>query len=229
MQPDLRPRLVTTLYEEIILGSFAFGNKLIEEPLAERFGVKRHVLRDAFVQLEEMGLVERIPNRGVFVREPNPKEVRDTYEVRSVLESHAAASTVLPATAGITATMRAIQDRHTAAIAAGDYRNVLHLNTEFHRVQFSACDNAPLVAAIEDFATRTHLITAMKFGDPALMDRVIEHHIAIIEAMEGRDNDKLIEMVRRHFDVRQVDEYERRYAVRYGVPGPVRAAGAVSG
>ena len=216
MRAGIHQQIVTALYEDIILGVFAFGNKLVEDHLAQKFGVKRHTIREAFVHLEEMGLVERIPNRGVFVREPSPKEVRDIYAVRSVLECHAAAVTVLPAEVEITQAMRVLQERHGAAILAADYRAVLHLNTEFHRTQFSACDNATLVTAIEDFATRTHLITAMKFGVRPLMDRVIEHHLAIIEAMEGSDNAKLVEMVRRHFDVRQVDEYERRYRMRYG-------------
>ena len=62
---------------------FAFRNELVEENLAQNFGVERHTVHEAFVHLEEIGLVEQIPSRGVFVREPSPKEVRDIYAVRS--------------------------------------------------------------------------------------------------------------------------------------------------
>ncbi|WDR03887.1 GntR family transcriptional regulator [Devosia algicola] len=213
-------RIVTTLYEDIVLGIFPAGNKLAEERLAERFSVKRHTIREAFLHLEELGFIDRVPNRGVLVREMTPTEVREIYDVRAVLESHAASVTKLPVDPDITDRMAAIQERHSKAIEDGDYRAVLHLNTEFHRTQFSACANTTLVAAIEDFAIRVHAITAMKYGDRSVMERVTEHHWEIIEAMKGTDNAKLIDTVLRHFDLRRVEEYGQRYRMKYGNAEP---------
>ncbi|HEY8596768.1 MAG TPA: GntR family transcriptional regulator [Devosiaceae bacterium] len=218
--PKSVAEIVTTLYEDIVLGIFPAGNKLIEERLADRFGVKRHNIREAFVHLEELGFVERIPNRGVFVREMTPTEVREIYDVRAVLESHAAAITRLPVDKTVIDTLSTIQKRHSEAIEAGDYRAVLHLNTQFHRIQFSACSNATLVAAIEDYAIRVHAITAMKYGDREVMKQVVEHHWTIIEAMQKTDNQALVDVVRRHFDLRRVDEYEQRYRMKYGSAEP---------
>ena len=67
----------------------------------------------------------------------------------------------------------------------------------------------------------------MKFGVRPLMERVVERDLAIIEAMEGRGNAKLVLMARRHSDVRQVGERERRHRMRYGAqegqaPSPQR-------
>lgn len=213
-------KIITTLYEDIVLGIFPVGNKLIEERLAARFDVNRHTIREAFVHLDELGFVERVPNRGVFVREMPPTEVREIYDIRALLECHAAAITRLPADKDLTRALKDIQDRHTKAIEDGDYRAVLHSNTEFHRVQFSACSSATLVAAIEDFATRVHVITAMKYGIDPIMQQVIKHHTAIIEALEGNSTDRLVETVKQHFDLRQVDEYERRYRMKYGDSEP---------
>jgi len=219
-------RIARTLYEDIVLGIFPPGTKLIEERLAERFAAKRHVVRAGFAELEALGFVERIPNRGVYVHEMSPREVREIYDVRALLECHAARITPLPAPAAVTERLAAIQARHGAAIGVGDYRAVLHLNSRFHHVQFSACGNSTLVAAIEDYATRVHPITAMKFGDETLMEGVAAHHRAIIRAMEGPDPEALVAIVRRHFDLRKVEDYARRYRMKYGPadPPPVHRA-----
>lgn len=63
-------RVILGELERIILsGELAPGQKLNEKALAERFGVSRGPVREAFQALHARGLVEMIPNRGVFVQE----------------------------------------------------------------------------------------------------------------------------------------------------------------
>lgn len=208
--------VLSQLYEDIVVGTFSFGTKLGEEQLVERYGTKRHVLRQAFGHLEELSFIERIPNRGVFVREPHPTEVAELFEIRQLLETHAIKLMVLPAPVAVVDTMREIQSRHSAATRAAQYREVLHLNTEFHRVQYAHCGNASLVAAIEEYAMRTHPITAMKFGNPDLMENIIQQHEGIIDAMTGNDPDALVDQIRAHFDLARIDRYREQFDLRHG-------------
>lgn len=214
--PENNQSVLTRLYEDIVVGAFSFGAKLGEEQLVERYDAKRHVLREAFGQLEEFGLVEHVPNRGVFVREPHPDEVRELFEIRELLEIHAANTMELPAPKATIDAMRDVQARHSAATRGSRYREVLHLNTEFHRIQYCASGNATLAAAIEDYAMRTHLITAMKFGDSTVMERVISQHNEIIEAMSIGDKDRLVRAIRTHFDMARIEQYRHQYIIRHG-------------
>lgn len=213
--PTQSHSVLAELYEDIVIGTFSFGTKLGEESLVERYGTKRHILREAFSQLEEFGFVERVPNRGVFVREPHPDEVRELFELRELLEIRAVTIMTLPAPAEITDKMREIHLQHKAATRDAHFREVLHLNNEFHRLQYSACGNKTLAAAIQDYATRTHLITTMKFVDPQMMDNVIAQHEAIIEAMMGTDHDSLAAAIQAHFDLARIEQYRAQYLIRH--------------
>ena len=214
---ETHSRIAMQLYEDIAIGVFAFGRKLTEERLAERYRTKRHVIRQAFVHLEVIGYVERIPNRGVFVNEPSPKAVRETYEVRAVLEKHAARITALPAPPETTDRMAELQARHEQAIRDGDYRAILGLNSEFHRTQFSACGNETLAGAINEYATSTHQITALKFGHGDDMRKVVEQHRVIILAMRGSDSNALVDAIMQHFNLSRVEEYAAQFRARHGV------------
>lgn len=216
----LAKTLTAQLYEDIVVGAFSFGAKLGEEQLAERYGSKRHVLRESFVQLEELGLVTRIPNRGVFVREPHPDEVRELFEIREMLEVQAARRMTLPASPDVLKRMRAVQDLHGAAIRERRFREVLHHNADFHDIQYAACGNAVLAAAIADYAARTHIITSMKFATPALMENVVDQHRAIIDAMAGSSTDALVTAIRSHFDLARIDQYGQQYTIRHGANAP---------
>ena len=76
-------------------GTFADGERLDEVQLATRFSVSRTPVREALLRLAQSGLVEQMPRRGVFVRQPGPVEVVEMFEVMAELE---AACTRLAAT-----------------------------------------------------------------------------------------------------------------------------------
>ncbi len=63
---------------------------MIEEQLAERLGISRTPVRQALTMLEAEGLVEITPNKGAVVCSFGIEEVRDVYDLRAVLEGHAA-------------------------------------------------------------------------------------------------------------------------------------------
>jgi DNA-binding GntR family transcriptional regulator len=219
-------QILSALEEDIVFGVLSPQSRLIEERLAERFDAKRHTIREVFTRLEDLGLVVRVPNRGAIVAELTPAEVREIYDMRELLETAAALRTRLPAPRTTTDTMTDIQQRHTAAVKSENFRAVFHLNIDFHHAQYSACENKHLVQTIDDYARKAHLIRAIKYGDRAHMERVVAQHWAIIDAMKGRDQDKLVQLIREHLPG-SPEEYIRTYEIRYGrQPIARQAAGA---
>jgi len=77
------------LREAITTGTFAPGEWLRQEALAETMGVSRVPVRSALIHLESEGLVVLQPRRGMRVRTLTVEQLRESYELRIVLESHA--------------------------------------------------------------------------------------------------------------------------------------------
>jgi DNA-binding GntR family transcriptional regulator len=87
--PNLR-ELTTQALRNAILGMhFKPKEKLVERRLCEQTGVSRTCVREALQHLESEGLVERVPNRGLFVATVSRDEARQIYEVRAALEAAA--------------------------------------------------------------------------------------------------------------------------------------------
>ena len=70
----------------IASGRFAPGEKLNELALAKQLEVSRNTLRESFATLCAQGLLERIPNRGVFIANPTLEEARNYYTARAHVE-----------------------------------------------------------------------------------------------------------------------------------------------
>src|SRR3954453_1711697 len=68
--PGLASQLAARVLAHIARGEHAVGHRLTEQALAEAMGVSRTPVRRALSELERVGAVGSIPNRGFFVALP---------------------------------------------------------------------------------------------------------------------------------------------------------------
>ncbi len=195
----MKQDLVAVLQEEIVLGRLAPGARLVEEELAERFRTKRHVLREAFVELERFGLIERRPNRGASVRSLTIQDVNQIYAVREILERAAAAQMVFDKKHY--RQIEAAQKRHDAAVEAGNAKAVFRANFEFHEALFAACGNPYLAAAIDDFRRKTHVVWSYAIVKPEYFRNAQREHRAMLKALREGDRKRLVELFAAHLDI----------------------------
>lgn len=88
--PNLGELTAEVLRNAILCMDFKPHQGLVERTLCERTGVSRTCVREALQLLVSEGLVERVPNKGLYVAKVTADEARQIYEVRAALESAAA-------------------------------------------------------------------------------------------------------------------------------------------
>lgn len=196
--PDRVRGITAALEEEIVLGWLMPRERLVEEELAERLDVKRHVVREALAELERVGLVERIPNRGAFVKLLDPAEVRQIYSVREALETLAAEQIPFPAPNGLLLRLEEIQAVHSAAVAAGDARAAFRANMAFHETIFAACGNPHLVELIQIMAQKVHGARSITAASSEHLALARGEHLGMIEAIKAGDRSRLVALCRQH-------------------------------
>lgn len=190
--------MVAALEEDIVFGRLHPRERLVEDELIERFGVKRHTVRDALAALDRMGLIERRKNIGALVRSFSVQEVQELYEVRTMLETEAARRIDLGLVPSRIERLIAIQQQHDEAVAAGDARRVFRLNLAFHRELFGLCSNNTLQKAIAEFARQTHPIRFASLVSAQYRERARREHWQMIEALKAGDIDTLVSLCADH-------------------------------
>ena len=200
----LRPVGVLERLRALILtGEYGPDERLIEEQLAERLGVSRTPVRQALTMLEAEGLVEITPNRGATVCSFSIEDVWDIYDLRAVLEGHAARRA-----AGRIERRELERLRELAREMEGlpgqfddheeEIRALVALNQEFHGTIVEASRNRRL----ERLINRTVEIPLMfkAFYWYTLHERTISNHYhrQILEALENGDADRAEIIMREH-------------------------------
>lgn len=191
-------QIANALRFDIVFGRLRPRERLIEGDLSERFGVGRYVVRGALDELERQGFVVKRPNKGAMVREYTAEEIRQLYEMRSLLQREAAQRIPLDDTAALVEALTAVQARYRKALNDRDLAAVSVANDQFHHILFSACGNVFLAESIEQYWNKTAAIHSYAIADAALSERSCAEHEAMVEAIRAGDRDGLVRLVEDH-------------------------------
>jgi len=208
---SLTNELAFRIQEDILRGALPPGTRLFQEQLSERYGVSRTPLREAIHRLEAQGLVTKLPNRGVVVRQLSEVELREIYEVRAELEAFAAALATRRVSPEAVARMDAAQAglssaidelRRTGADAAPAALNdrISLGNSDFHVAIREAAGNQRLgdvIGSLEDAFPKDYVWRSLRTEDEMLTLNVQEH-VAIRDAIADGRTDAARELMRAH-------------------------------
>lgn len=154
--PSASPRLTRTeevyraLRRDVITLRHRPGVALTEASLATRYGSSRVPVREACRRLQQEGLLSAVPYKGYFVERISVSEIRDCFELRLVLETHAlgrAADRARPQD------LDRLEAHATCEYAVDDfesYVSFLEHNLEFHVLLAGLGGNERLVATLRD-------------------------------------------------------------------------------
>jgi len=122
------------LRKAIVSGELLPGERLLEEDLSARFGLRRAAVRMALVRVEHDGLVQRERHRGATVRRVSESEAVEILEARAALEGLAARHAALNADDAAVGTLRAIVAEMRELRERGDLLGVSNANARLHGV-----------------------------------------------------------------------------------------------
>jgi DNA-binding GntR family transcriptional regulator len=188
----------------IVSGALPPDSRLYEQRIAGELGVSRTPVREALAMLDAEDLVVSGQNRGTIVRRVTVDEVRETYDVRAVVESHAArlaaeliSSDQLAMLRRLDTRMRRAMDR-PHSIEDEQVRRLGELNADFHRTIGVAAGNLVLARTME-WLLSTPLYARAYYTYTDSLKRVsISDHTRMIELLSERDSDACERFWREH-------------------------------
>lgn len=196
LAPELPSTVDVTkaLGEDIIFGRLAPGTRLVEDHLIERFGATRHAIRQSLYELERTGIVVREKNKGATVRSLTPREVRQIYEARELLQRHAALRIRLPAPAHVIHELERLHEEYGRHLRARNFSGVHAANDAFHLTLFAACDNPYMVESIKHYMWLSLPVRSKKTAEVEhALASERDHHL-MIQLLKGTDNWALAQM-----------------------------------
>ena len=196
--PTAQAFVLAELRRAIIAGEFLPGQPLRQNTLAERFGVSRVPVREAFKVLESEGQVVYEPHRGHKVASLSLTDLLEVYRLRQLLESEAARVAVGRRSDGVLAAIKAAAKDVELASAAGDLLKMTEANRRFHFELLAAARLPRLERIVQVLWDATEAYRFVYYGAESNRARVEREHARIVQAYADGDAELLVDLLDEH-------------------------------
>src|SRR6266566_7843249 len=196
-------RVERAVAQWIFTGELTAGQKLTEQEVAERLGVSRGPVREAFRALADVGLLQIEQNRGACVRKIDFEEAVEIHDVYSALEELAARSAARRLSGAQIEELKSLVESMDDAVEAEDLDRYYALNLSFHQRLVEGSGNRRLLSIYSRLLNELHLFRRfglMQRGEMQLSNR--EHH-QILEKIAAGDPEGAAEAMRSHTSERR--------------------------
>jgi DNA-binding GntR family transcriptional regulator len=185
------------LRHDITTGKLAPGSWIVQEAVAEQFGMSRIPVREALKTLEAEEYITYVPHSGYRVTKLSLDDLLEVFELRAILEEALIRDAMPAVTAEVVDEMRSANAEMDAALAAGDLIAVGVANRRFHFLTFQQSGMARTKRIVTQLWNTADAYRPLY--SPLLdMVKVCDEHTLMIDAMAERDVDAMVILNHEH-------------------------------
>ncbi len=193
--------VVTYIKQGILNGTYKSGTKVKELVIAQQLSISRAPIREALQILIKEGLIVWLPQKGKFITELTPKQIRDSYFTGGILEAAAVSTALHKYTEKDILKLTKITD-HMKEVAEhkAPLESITALDDKFHKVLFSRIDNEFVIEfcrrSCQGLSKFLFFNYWLKLYTPS---EVYSRHKIIVDALKKANARELEKQIRQHY------------------------------
>ncbi len=186
------------LKDDILRGKYQKGTALAENTVAEQLSVSRTPVREALRLLEISGLVSIKPNKGAVVEGISIDDIKDIYEIRSLIEGLAAKKAAEQATEQDVERLSEIIDLTEFYFEKGHYDKLQTMDGRFHNAVYELCGGRMLNHILTDLHSYVLRFRKMSIIKEDRVRETLKEHRLIMDAIANHNGEKASELMTLH-------------------------------
>jgi len=192
------------LKQRVVAGAYAPGAQLKEEHIARELEISRTPIRAALKRLVQDGLATADAGRGVRVSEWTESDIDETYQLRGLLEGHAAELAARRGGLALADRLDDLNGRMERTIAKGGRsmaEQLQEINAQFHRAILEASGSPRLRAMLAGLIDMPVVIRSYFISTPDDLLQSLQHHRDLAAAVRVGDPDLARQVMQLHLRV----------------------------
>jgi DNA-binding GntR family transcriptional regulator len=188
-----RHRVRDAVQHLILSGEYRSGQRLVQQELAQRFGVAQSVVRESLLELQFCGLVEAVDHLGMFVSGLDAPGLLHAYQIRELFEGLAARLCCESAGRADLRELAELARKIYALARRGGLETMSEFDRRFHYRILQISENQLLARLTEGYQVLGMFVRANR--DPR---RIRDEHLEIVKAIEADQPAAAEDLARRH-------------------------------
>lgn len=197
--------LCNMLENDIYTLEFPPGSRITEADLTARYGVSRNSIREAIAFLLANGLLIKVANKGVYVREITIDDVREIFHLRELLEAEAVR--LIVDSGVIPAELMHLAKEIESISPDTKWDQHVKADINFHELLVSSAGSPRLMRLYESIIAEVKLCIYQSHDYVPLKKENAASHMMLLRAMENNDLDKALKTLNDHME-HAIQSYE---------------------
>jgi DNA-binding GntR family transcriptional regulator len=166
--------------------------------MCSSLGISRTPFREALRILGSEGLIDVVPNRGAYVAQPSAKDIREMFEVMSILEGACARVAAERMSHSDFEKIESTHQTLEAHYQAKDHERYLAINNSYHVLVQEMAGNKVLDEVINGLRQKILLYRHRQLYQTDRFTASIQEHRDLLEAFRSRNADAAESLMKRH-------------------------------
>lgn len=176
------------------------GEALTQDRLAKWLSISRTPVREALRRLEQDGIIQTAPGRGLVVTELTIKDAEDLLEMLALLDTHAAYLAAQRRSQEQAERLIEIAQKLLVAAERHDIEAWEEIDRPYHETLLDASGNLFLRRSIEDVRRKLQRLTYHLAIQPEHLVSGTQDHVALAHAIRERKAEQAAEIMRQHLE-----------------------------
>ncbi|MCY0095465.1 GntR family transcriptional regulator [Hoeflea ulvae] len=174
------------------------GTKLSEVEVARQHNISRQPVREAFMRLGDMNLLQIVPQKATLVRKISMQDILNARFIRTAVEVEVVRRACDVASEEALTDIENNLSQQKVAIADGNADGFHDLDYEFHRLICVAAKCEPAFRTIAENKEHVDRLCMLALADAAGREELYQDHRAIFVALSKRDEATAVKLTRLH-------------------------------
>ncbi len=190
----VQTEIVDKLRRMIFANELRAGERLVQDQLAAKLNVSRTPVREAIRQLESEGLVTIQPYKGATVTKVTSEEIKEIYQVRIAIESHATRLAIENLTEDDIKKLEALVREMHEKVLDNDPEGSLKVNRRFYEYFYSLSGQTRLYTLIIQYLDLAKRFRQQHFYSDSFAHIATEYHEKLMVHIRNRESSKAVNL-----------------------------------
>jgi DNA-binding GntR family transcriptional regulator len=194
-----RQQVLDVLREEVVTGVRKPGEQLKQDVIASELGVSPGPVREALRHLESEGLVQHIPNYGVYVADITAAELTSLLlPVRLAIETYAVPLAARRLRTDRLDELERLVERMDEGVRNSDLALVNDLDVRFHEITVEAAGSVHALQLWHSVQPRIRALIYRLAPRHQVLEEIPQEHRLLLAAIRAEDEDSLRKALEEH-------------------------------
>jgi DNA-binding GntR family transcriptional regulator len=183
----LHQEVARRIREMITKGVLHKGDRIVEKDLSQAMGTSRTPLREALRLLSSEGLIDLVPHKGAYVAQPSMGEIREMFEVMSLLEASCARKAAEKMTDADLRKLEKLHEKLEKYFREKSHEKYLEVNRRYHSLLQEIGGSKVLNDVINSLKQKIMLYRQRQLYQPDRFEASMREHRDLLDALSRRD------------------------------------------